>query len=57
MQEINLDKDIILLDSPGVVLSSTDQTDSLILRSAIRVEELVDPVRPVQALINRVDKE
>ena len=32
MQEIQLDKNIILLDSPGVVLSTKDHTDSLILR-------------------------
>ena len=32
MQEISLDKNIILLDSPGVVLSTKDQADSLILR-------------------------
>jgi nuclear GTP-binding protein len=54
MQEINLDKNIVLLDSPGVVLSTNDQSDSLILRQAIKVEELSDPIRPVDALINRV---
>ncbi len=55
MQEIQLDKNIVLLDSPGVVLTTTDQTDSLILRSAVRVEDLRDPVRPVEALLNRVE--
>jgi hypothetical protein len=29
----------------------------LILRSAIRVEDIIDPIRPVEALINRVDKD
>lgn len=55
IQEIYLDSDIILLDSPGVVLSK-DNTDSLILRNVIKVEDLVDPVGPVEILINKVDK-
>jgi len=54
MQEIKLDRNIVLIDSPGVVLASTENADSLILRSAIRVEELADPVRPVEALISRI---
>lgn len=57
MQEITLDKNIVLLDSPGVILSTNDQSDSLILRSAIKVEELADPIRPVEALLNRIDKD
>ena len=56
MQEIELDKNIILLDSPGVVLSPQAQTDSLILRQAIKVEELEDPIRPVEALVGRIEK-
>lgn len=54
MQEIQLDKDIILLDSPGVILSTSEQADSLLLRQAVKVEELDDPMRPVEALLNRV---
>ena len=57
MQEIKLDKNIVLIDSPGVVLSTNDQSDSLILRSAIKVEELTDPLKPVEALLNRIDYE
>lgn len=55
MQEIQLDKNIVLLDSPGVVLTTNEQTDSLILRSAVKVEDLNDPIRPVEALIARVE--
>lgn len=54
MQEIQLDKHIVLLDSPGVILSTNDQSNSLILRQAIKVEELVDPYRPVTALLEKV---
>lgn len=57
MQEIQLDKNIILIDSPGVVLSTREQSDSLILRQAIKVEDIVDPQRPVEALLSRVSKE
>ncbi len=56
MQEIQLDKNIILLDSPGVILSTNDQTNSLILRQAIKVEELIDPFRPVDALLSKVQQ-
>jgi nuclear GTP-binding protein len=55
MQEISLDKHIVLIDSPGVVLSTNDQSDSLVLRQAIKVEELSDPIKPVDALLNRIE--
>ena len=55
MQEIQLDKNIVLLDSPGVVLTNSEQSDSLILRSAVRVEDISDPIRPIEALINRIE--
>jgi nuclear GTP-binding protein len=57
MQEIQLDKNIVLIDSPGVVLSTKDQSDSLILRSAVKVEDITDPLRPVEAIVNRVQKD
>lgn len=57
MQEIQIDKNIILLDSPGVVLSTKEQSDSLILRQAVKVEDIQDPMRPVEALMARVQKE
>jgi len=46
MQEIQIDKHLVLIDSPGVVLSTNEQSDALILRSAIRVEDIVEPQRP-----------
>ena len=57
MQEIQLDKNIVLLDSPGVVLATSEQTDSLILRSAVRVEDVIDPLRPVEALLKRIEQD
>ena len=55
LQEIQLDKNIVLIDSPGVVLASKEQSDSLILRSAIKIEDITDPTRPVEALLGRVE--
>ena len=55
IQEIYLDNDIVLLDSPGVVLSK-ENTDSLILRNVIKVEDLNDPVAPVEVLIQKINK-
>jgi nuclear GTP-binding protein len=55
IQEVYLDKDIVLLDSPGVVLSK-DNADSLILRNAIKVEDLEDPITPVEALVHKVNR-
>ena len=57
MQEIMLDKDIILFDSPGVILNSQEQSDSLVLRQALKVEDLKDPLRPVEAIVSRVQKD
>ena len=55
IQEVYLDKDIVLLDSPGVVLSK-DNSDSLILRNVIKVEDVEDPITPVEALVMRVNR-
>jgi len=55
IQEVYIDSDIVLLDSPGVVLSK-DNTDSLILRNVIKIEDLEDAVGPVEVLLGKVDK-
>ena len=49
-----MDKDIILLDCPGVVQSS-DNSDSLILRNAIKVEALDDPIKPVELMLSKIE--
>jgi len=56
MQEIKLDKNILLLDSPGVLTTTQDQADSLILRSAARVEDIADPTKTIDALLKRIEK-
>lgn len=47
MQEVNLDKNVKLLDCPGVVmLRSTADNASIALRNCKRIEKLEDPVAP-----------
>jgi len=57
MQEIIIDSDLVLLDCPGVVLGNKDQSDSLVLRSALKVEDIVDPFKPVEVLLKKAQKE
>ncbi len=40
-----------------MVLAFKENTDSLILRSAVRVEDLPDPIGPVEALVKRVSSD
>lgn len=54
MQEISLDKSIIALDCPGVIPTAQEETNGLVLRQAIKVEELVDAIGPVEALLAKV---
>lgn len=55
LQEVELDKHIRLIDSPGVVLASKSQFDpvEVALKNALRVESLEDPVAPVHAILRR----
>ncbi|KAK6027454.1 hypothetical protein OSTOST_06517, partial [Ostertagia ostertagi] len=59
IQEIELDKHIRLIDSPGVVLLSAKDLDpvEVALRNAIRVDNLMDPIAPVIAILRRCSKQ
>ncbi|CAB3403998.1 unnamed protein product [Caenorhabditis bovis] len=59
LQEVELDKNIRLIDSPGVVLLSQKDLDpvEVALKNAIRVDNLLDPVAPVHAILRRCSKE
>jgi nuclear GTP-binding protein len=56
VQEIHLDKNVRLLDCPGVVFSD-ENADSALLRNVIRVEDLPDPCVPVEIIIRKVSKD
>lgn len=55
-QEVHLDKNIRLIDCPGIVFSS-NQRDALVLRNCIKIDQLVDPISPVEIIIKRVGPE
>lgn len=56
VQEVYLDKNVRLLDCPGIVLSN-ENADSALLRNVIRVEDLPDPYVPVEIIAKKVSKE
>ena len=57
LQEVQLDKHIKLLDSPGVVMAYEGaDIATLILRNCIKVETLDDPVSPVEAILRRCNR-
>ncbi|KAL3994360.1 50S ribosome-binding GTPase family protein [Acanthocheilonema viteae] len=59
VKEVDLDKHIRLLDSPGVILEPKGRLDSseIALKNAIRVESLADPTLPVQAILRRCSRD
>ncbi|KAK2636029.1 hypothetical protein Ddye_030821 [Dipteronia dyeriana] len=53
LQEVQLDKNVKLLDCPGVVmLKSAENDSSIALRNCKRIEKLEDPVGPVKEILN-----
>ncbi|KAJ8901741.1 hypothetical protein NDN08_003947 [Rhodosorus marinus] len=56
LQEVHLDKHIRLIDSPGIVFA-TGKTNALVLRNCIKVENLEDPIGPVEFILERCGHE
>ncbi|CAI2164542.1 3340_t:CDS:2 [Funneliformis geosporum] len=55
-QEIHLDKNIKLLDCPGIVFTRNQWGDGnaeILLRNCIKVELLDDPIPPVELIVSR----
>jgi hypothetical protein len=52
-QEVHLDKQISLIDCPGIVVASTDEDTvaNVVLRNCVRVEQIEDPLRPVEMIV------
>jgi len=47
MQEVQLDKNVKLLDCPGVVMLKSQENDaSVALKNCKRIEKLEDPISP-----------
>lgn len=57
-QHVHLDRNISLLDCPGIVFStSKDAADGLFLRNVLKVEQLDDPTAPIAAILQRVPRD
>ncbi|CAL8339717.1 unnamed protein product [Lota lota] len=56
LQEIHLDKHIKLLDCPGIVMATSTTDAAMILRNCVKIELLVDPLPPVEAILRRCNK-
>ncbi|XP_029463556.1 guanine nucleotide-binding protein-like 3-like protein isoform X2 [Rhinatrema bivittatum] len=57
LQEIHLDKHIKLLDCPGIVMATAASETAIILRNCMKIEQLEDPVGPVEAILKRCNKQ
>jgi len=55
-QEVILDKNIRLIDSPGIVFADGDSA-ATVLRNCINVEEMEDVLTPVQSILDRCPQE
>ncbi|QCE10442.1 guanine nucleotide-binding protein-like NSN1 [Vigna unguiculata] len=52
MQEVQLDKNVKLLDCPGVVMLKSKENDaSIALKNCKRIENLQDPIGPVKEIL------
>ncbi|XP_028855330.1 guanine nucleotide-binding protein-like 3-like protein isoform X2 [Denticeps clupeoides] len=56
LQEVLLDKHIKLLDCPGIVMATSTSDAAMILRNCVKIEQLVDPLPPVEAILRRCNK-
>ncbi|KAK6480705.1 guanine nucleotide-binding protein-like 3 [Huso huso] len=57
MQLVHIDKSVKMLDSPGIIAGSLNSAVSLALRSASEMEELVNPLEAVNALLKHCNKQ
>ncbi|RLU19755.1 hypothetical protein DMN91_008312 [Ooceraea biroi] len=59
MQPVQLDSKIKLLDSPGIVFASSNESDetSVTLKNAVRIESLKDPFTPATTVLKRISRQ
>ncbi|KAJ1515481.1 Guanine nucleotide-binding protein-like 3, partial [Coelomomyces lativittatus] len=63
MSSVELDSHITMIDSPGIVQFKVQSTDSwevkaqCLLRNAVKVEQMQDPLLPIQYILKQVDPE
>lgn len=62
LQEVKLNRFIVLVDTPGYMIKQTPSEDGTavnyaqILRSCLNVDELADPIAPVKYLMGVIEK-
>ncbi|KAF2077292.1 hypothetical protein CYY_001417 [Polysphondylium violaceum] len=56
-QEVHLDKNVKLLDSPGIVPIRGAIDDNIILRNVVKLEKITDPIAPIDSILQRCSKE
>jgi len=57
VQEVKLDKNIKLLDSPGIVISKDGDVASLALKNCVRIEQLEDSISPVELILKKCKRD
>eukprot|EP00181_Compsopogon_caeruleus_P003303 CAMPEP_0184688512 /NCGR_PEP_ID=MMETSP0312-20130426/30139_1 /TAXON_ID=31354 /ORGANISM="Compsopogon coeruleus, Strain SAG 36.94" /LENGTH=489 /DNA_ID=CAMNT_0027145759 /DNA_START=61 /DNA_END=1530 /DNA_ORIENTATION=+ len=57
LQEVHIDDQVRLIDSPGIILSKSSDNNALVLRNCVRIEQLADPISPVEAILKRCGHE
>ncbi|TGZ73786.1 hypothetical protein CRM22_001311 [Opisthorchis felineus] len=55
-QRVRLDKNIFLVDSPGIVTCKSSDTAELVLKNCLKPESLPDPIPAVEAILRRCSK-
>lgn len=53
---MRLHKNIAILATKGLVFPSYEDMEKLILRQAVKIEEIKEPVKPIAHLISKVEK-
>ncbi|XP_030828233.1 guanine nucleotide-binding protein-like NSN1 isoform X1 [Strongylocentrotus purpuratus] len=56
-QEVQLAKNIKLLDCPGVVMATGNSESAMVLRNCVKLETISDPMAPVDAILKRCTKQ
>jgi len=54
LQEVKLDKNLYLIDSPGVILNEGDDDASLVLKNCVKLQE-VDAIEAVNKIVSRIN--
>jgi len=54
LQEVKLDRNIFLIDSPGVILNENDDDASLVLKNSVKLQD-IDAIETVNKIVSRIN--